>query len=84
MAHGHSLPNPSQSALILSWLQSGKPLTAKEALDRFGCFRLAARINDLTNAGHVIHAKQIRVRNRDGKLCRIAEYSMSRPEGGEE
>ena len=37
----------SQSDRILAHLISGKPLTAMQALDNYGTFRLAARINDL-------------------------------------
>ncbi len=37
----------SQNAQILKWLKSGKTLTALQALEKFGCWRLAARIDDL-------------------------------------
>lgn len=37
----------SQNAKIKSWLLDGKSITALEALNRFGCFRLASRISDL-------------------------------------
>ena len=44
----------SQNAKILKHLQSGRSITAVEALDRFGCFRLAARILNLRNRGYKI------------------------------
>lgn len=44
----------SQSALVLKYLQSGRSLTAAEALARFNCFRLAARIRELRERGHNI------------------------------
>lgn len=77
MAHNTVLHNPtteSQCARILAWLQLGKPLTATEALHEFGCARLAARVMDLRKEGARIHTKMIRVRNRNGAKCRIAEY----------
>jgi len=37
----------SQSVRIYNHLVKGKSLTAIEALNKFGCFRLAARIADL-------------------------------------
>lgn len=37
----------SQCDRILRYLQSGKRLTSLEALDKFGCLRLSARILDL-------------------------------------
>lgn len=61
----------SQSQQILAYLKKGKSLTAIEALDKFGCFRLAARINDLKHQGHNI--KSIMV-SKDGK--RFAKYIM--------
>lgn len=40
----------TQSQWILARLQQG-PVTAMDALDGCGCFRLAARIADLRQAG---------------------------------
>jgi hypothetical protein len=37
----------SQNALIKGWLLNGYSITQLEALNQFGCFRLAARIADL-------------------------------------
>lgn len=42
----------SQSTWILTQLRNGRKLSAYEALQEVGCFRLAARINDLRKAGH--------------------------------
>lgn len=44
----------SQKQRILSHLQSGCSITALEALDLFGCFRLAARIGELRKMGYQI------------------------------
>lgn len=66
----------SQCAKILARLQAGKTITPLEALDEFGCNRLAARVADLRKGGHAIHSKLITVFNRDGGKCRVAEYSM--------
>jgi len=46
----------SQSAQILAHLRQGNSLTPLEALDRFGCLRLAARIADLRALGWSIEA----------------------------
>jgi hypothetical protein len=43
----------TQTQWVLQRLRLG-PLTALEALDGCGCFRLAARIQDLRAAGHTI------------------------------
>ena len=39
--------NPTQAKVILDHLLSGRPLTALDALNEYGCFRLAARIHEL-------------------------------------
>ena len=62
----------SQSAKVLYHLQNYGSLTAIEALELFACFRLAARINDLKEAGHNIQTEMVRQKN--GK--KIAVYSI--------
>ena len=49
----------TQSASILHHLQERGSITPMQALNDYGCFRLAARINDLRNAGHVIHTEHV-------------------------
>ncbi len=44
----------SQCEDILEVLRTGQPLTPMDALARFRCFRLAARIYDLRRDGHNI------------------------------
>jgi hypothetical protein len=41
----------SQKAKIKKYLLSGKSLTPIQALDKFGCFRLASRIGELKSSG---------------------------------
>jgi hypothetical protein len=63
---------PTQAGLILEHLRAGNRITALEALDAFGCFRLAARIHELRRDGWGIQERT--VETRGGK--RVAEYSM--------
>src|SRR5687768_10388654 len=44
----------TQTDQILKHLKNGGTLTPLEALDKFGCFRLGARIFDLKQEGHAI------------------------------
>lgn len=67
----------SQCDKILAWLKEGNALTALDALDKFGCNRLAARIADLRRAEHNITSTTIVVFNRDGGKCRVAEYRLA-------
>ena len=62
----------TQTNSILSHLEKGRSLTAIQALDKFGCLRLAARINDLRNLGWNI-AKESYI-TATGK--RVAKYSL--------
>ena len=63
----------TQNSAILEFLQKGCTLTPLEALEMFGCFRLAARIRDLREQGHDIQS-EIVPRHESGKtFCR---YSM--------
>jgi len=62
----------SQTDMVLGYLQKGKTLTPMEALEKFGCFRLAARVHDLRNSGHNIVATDYETPT--GK--RVARYSL--------
>lgn len=79
MAQELSLRNnvtATQCARILAWLQEGKTITPLEALDHFGCNRLGARIWDLKGQGYAITSRLVKVLNRDGGTCRVAQYSL--------
>jgi hypothetical protein len=60
----------SQTALIKGWLLNGRSITQLDALNMFGCFRLAARIADLRDQGLSIDTKIVTLQN--GK--RVAMY----------
>lgn len=63
----------SQNKQILRYFQAGGSLTQLDALHRFGCMRLGARVHDLRELGHDIHVEYVRTPST-GK--RIARYSM--------
>lgn len=63
----------AQTGEILRALQSGERLTPLDALNRFGCLRLGARIWDLKRQGFSIKSRMIKTSN--GK--RVSEYSLS-------
>lgn len=63
-------PN-AQTKLIEKHLKNGKSITPIEALQLFGCFRLAARIADLRKSGMRIVTSYT---DRDGK--RWATYRL--------
>jgi len=41
----------TQTEMIRAHLQAGRDITPVEALNQYGCFRLAARIDELRKAG---------------------------------
>jgi len=62
----------SQNKQIADYLNKGRKLTPIDALTKFGCFRLAARIADLRNNGMSIVTKTIKLDNNK----QIAQYSI--------
>ena len=66
----------TQNERILNHLQTRGSITAREADELYGCTRLAARIKNLRNAGHVIMTQQVTGQNRFGDKTRYARYTM--------
>lgn len=64
----------AQAARILLHLKSGKSITAIEALNLFGCFRLAARVGDLRDHGYQIKSEPFKT--AEGKT--VSKYSLIR------
>jgi hypothetical protein len=60
-----------QTQQILEALQNGESLTPIDALNRFGCFRLGARILDLKKLGYDIKTDMV----NNGKK-RFASYRL--------
>ena len=60
----------SQTEQILQMLRKG-PVTPMDALQKAGCFRLAARIEELKRAGYCITTDMV---NENGK--RFAKYRL--------
>ena len=47
----------SQTDLILEWMLAGNAITPLEALERFKCFRLGARIADIKARGYLVYSE---------------------------
>ena len=62
----------SQNRMIMGHLRRHRSITALQALQNYGCMRLASRIYDLKEEGHKIHKQMIEVGN--GK--RVASYFL--------
>ena len=68
----------SQSEQILIYLRAGNKLTPAEALRKFGCLRLAARVFDLRQAGYDIRDDLIEVDTQHGGTAHVAAYYMTK------
>lgn len=65
----------SHSENILHHLKHIGPLTAKEAARKYGCMRLAARIEELRH-DYDIETETVRRRNRNGRVVSYARYHL--------
>lgn len=66
----------SQEQMILQHLRKN-PITPKQALSSYGCFRLAARIKRLRDAGHHIETKRLRI----DEYTEVAQYFLIKEAG---
>ena len=64
----------NQAEQILKHLKSGKSLTPLEALRKFNCLRLGARVYDLHKEGHRIDSEL--VETKSGK--HVVQYTIGK------
>lgn len=67
----------THSDKILRHMQTHGSITAAEAIERFGCYRLGARIYDLRQRGHKIVSIVENGKNRDGDPVHYARYRLT-------
>lgn len=68
----------TQAEMIYDHMMKGNEITAKQALDLFGCMRLASRIADLKKVGVPIKTEMRKVRCRNGLETRVAVYTIAK------
>lgn len=61
-------------------MQEVGPITPLEALEQFGCMRLAARIKDLRDGGYPIITEEKSYR-KDGATVSYAAYRLEKEDG---
>ena len=66
----------SQCEQILRYMKAHGSITAAEAMEYIGCYRLAARIADLRKAGHTIESKMVTGKNRHKQTINYAIYRL--------
>ena len=65
----------SQCARLLARLERG-PIDPMQAWDELGIYHLGARVFDLREQGHDIVRDLVKVPNRYGEACRVAQYRL--------
>ncbi len=68
----------TQCERLLRHLETHQSIDPMQALGQLGIYRLGARIFDLREAGHAIHADRKIVHNRFGEECRVAVYTLEK------
>lgn len=66
----------SQCDKILAHMQSGKSISQYEAAQKFGCYRLSARIWDLRDRGYEINKQMVTKKNAEGNSVSFAVYRL--------
>ena len=66
----------TQNKAVLNVLLNGQEITPQDAMDRFGCYRLGARIHDLRAMGYPIITETRTSKNRYGRTVQYASYRM--------
>jgi hypothetical protein len=62
---------------VLQWMKKGLSITSWQAIDEFGCTRLADVIYRLRNEyGLTIKDEMVSVVNRHGRTVKIARYEL--------
>lgn len=70
---------PTQCDRILAYLQTHESITPMEAWSECGVYRLGARIWDLRHKRCInIERRIVKVQNRFGETCKVAQYKMIR------
>lgn len=67
----------TQCDIILRHLRDFGSITAQEAIQEYGCMRLAARISDLRESGVAIVSETVAGKNRYGETTHYAIYRLA-------
>ena len=70
----------TQTEKILRHMERFGSITPIEALQEYGCMRLASRISDIKRSGIPVHREIVKAKNRFGEPVVFASYSL--PDAG--
>lgn len=63
-----------QTRRVFDYIRSHGSITPKEAEERLGCMRLAARIAEIKEEGYPVKTEIVTAKNRHGDKIRFARY----------
>ena len=66
----------TQCEMVLQYMRDFGSITPLQAVMDLGVHRLAARISNLRDSGHVISSRRVTAKNRYGKPVSFAEYRL--------
>lgn len=68
----------TQVRRVLRFMREHGSITSLQAIDAFGCTRLAAVIHTIRHVWHIdIEMEMVEVPNRYGETCRVARYKFA-------
>lgn len=68
----------TQVKRTLRFMREHGSITSLEAIEAFGCTRLAAVIHVIRHVWHIdIDMEMVEVKNRYGETCRVARYKLA-------
>lgn len=70
----------TQNEMIIQYIKDYGSITPLEALQEFGCMRLASRIRELKKKGYEINSCIIKSKNRYGKPMHYTKYFFKKGE----
>lgn len=68
---------PSQRDRILMYLYDNEWITPMDAIQEFGCTKLATRISELIDAGYSIEKQTVKNKNRYGQTVHYMRYRLA-------
>jgi hypothetical protein len=71
--------NPTQAATVLRHIKRGW-ITPMQAFEQYGITRLAARVFELREEGHIVKTKSVKVPTRTGRDAVVTAYKLDKPQ----
>lgn len=69
---------PTQCERLQKFLEVNGKINPLQAWELLGIYRLASRIHELRDEGLEIETRNVKVQNKFGEDCHVAEYALVR------